>query len=260
MAGKAYLTIDDSPSSQTDALTDYLAEKNIPAILFCRGDRLAEKPAPAVRAAEKGFVLANHAYSHQRASRLSFAEMVEEIEKTERLIEAACRKAGRPRQGKHFRFPHMDRGCGGWIVDYNALPEKHRETVIKLFGDGLNISLSPPHEEQMIRKRKLQDYLAEEGYTAPSFAGVAHEWFTKTELAEAVDTMFTYSTSDWMVTPRHAGKWPYKTLGDLIAKIDDDPWLNDEDGADIILTHDQDGLLEVTKALLDHMIERNFQF
>lgn len=260
MAGKAYLTIDDSPSPQTDGLTDYLREKNIPAILFCRGDRLAENPEPAARAAEKGFVLANHAYSHRRASQLSFAEMAEEIEKTERLIEAAYQKAGKARQGKHFRFPHMDRGCGGWIVDYNALPESSRDTVIRLFGEGLNISLSPPHEEQIVRKEKLQDYLKEEGYTAPPFTGVTHEWYVNTELAQAVDAMFTFSTSDWMITPRHAGKWPCKTLQDLKDKIDNDPWLAAEGSADIILMHDQDGLLDTTKALLDHMLGRKFSF
>lgn len=261
MAGKKlYLTIDDSPSPQTDGLTDYLLNKNIPAILFCRGDRLAENMDPAVRAIEKGFVIANHAYNHRRASQLSFAEAVHEIESTEALIEKAYARAGRSRSGKHFRFPHMDRGCGGWIVDYDALPEAHRETVIKLFGDGLNISLSPPHEEQVVRKQKLQDYLKGEGYTAPDFAGVAHPWYTETELAQAMDAMFTYSTSDWMITPRHAGKWPYKTLQDLKDKIDNDKWLAAEDSANIILTHDQDDMLPTTKALLDHMIERKFSF
>lgn len=260
MAGRLYLTIDDSPSRETDGLTDFLAGHDIPAILFCRGDRLAENFDPVVRAVEKGFVIANHGYNHRRASRLSFAEVVHEIEDTESLIEKAYKQAGRARSGKHFRFPHMDRGCGGWVVDYDALPEAHRDTVIKLFGDGLNISLSPPHEEQVVRKQKLQDYLKAEDYTAPDFAGVAHPWYVETELAQAVDAMFTYSTSDWMITPRHAGKWPYKTLDDLLAKIDNDPWLAAEGSANIVLAHDQDGMLPTTKALIGHMLERGFSF
>lgn len=260
MAGKLYLTIDDSPSPQTDELTDFLDGYEIPAILFCRGDRLVENFAPIVRAIEKGFIIANHSYHHKRASQLTFAETVHEIEDTESLIEKAYVQARKPRSGKHFRFPHMDRGCGGWVVDYDALPEAYRETVIKLFGDGLNISLAPPHEEQVVRKQKLQDYLKGEGYTSPDFVGVTHPWYVETELAKAVDVMFTYSTSDWMITPRHAGKWPYKMLDDLLAKIDSDPWLMAEDSANIVLAHDQDDMLSATRALIEHMIGRNFEF
>lgn len=257
---KIYLTIDDSPSPQTDGLTDFLVREDIPAVLFCRGDRLEQNFDPVVRAIEKGFVAGNHAYSHKRAGQMRVTEVIEEIETTEVLIEKAYKEAGCSRSGKHFRFPHMDRGCGGWVVDYNAVPDTHRETVIKLFGDGLNVSMSPPHEDQIERKAKLQDYLRTEGYTRPSCEGVTHKWFTETEIGQAVDAMFTFSTSDWMITPRHAGKWPYKTLDDLKAKIDNDPWLQDENSADIVLAHDQDGMLGMVMVLMRHMKDNGFVF
>lgn len=259
MPVKAYLTIDDSPSAETGALTAWLAENNIPALLFCRGDRL-EKNLPAITdAIGRGFVIGNHAYSHRRFSQLSFAEGVAEIERTEALIDAAYAQAGAARPGKYFRFPHMDRGTGGWVVDYDAAPE-HRDTLIRLFSDGLNIDLAPPSPEQIDRAQRWKAWLRGHGFSAPPFAGVAFEWYAETEMAEAVDAMFTFSTADWMVTPRHAGKWPYKTVADLRRKIDADPSLRREDSAHIILIHDQDGLFPVTRELLEHMRARGVRF
>jgi peptidoglycan/xylan/chitin deacetylase (PgdA/CDA1 family) len=249
---KAYLTIDDSPSGETDALCAFLLEEKVPAILFCRGDRLEGNPDPVVRAIRNGFVVGNHAYSHRRASQIGFAEMTAEIARTDALIDAAYEKAGAARTAKYFRFPHMDRGAGGWVVDYDAVPVQ-RETLIKLFSDGLNVSLDPPGDDLKKLKRDLQDWLRANGFAPLPFRGVAHPWYAQTEMAHAVDAMFTFSTSDWMVTPRHAGKWRYKTPDDLLRKIDDDAALRDKDSAHIILTHDQDGLLEVNRMLIRHM-------
>jgi peptidoglycan/xylan/chitin deacetylase (PgdA/CDA1 family) len=250
--GKLWLTIDDSPSPETGALTDMLLRHDAPALLFCRGDRLAQFPDAAAEAVAKGFVLGNHAYNHRRAGQIGFDAMTEEIRATEKLIELAYTKAERARPGKYFRFPHMDRGAGGWVIDYDAAPPQHRETLIRLFADGLNIDLTLPGEEQRILKAALQDWLRGEGFAAPPCTGVTHNWFVESEMAQAVDAMFTFSTSDWMITPRHQGKWPYKTLDDLTRKIDDDPWLAATDSANIVLTHDQEGMLPVTEALVRH--------
>lgn len=259
MAHKAYLTIDDSPSSRTDDLTAALAERGVPALLFCRGDLLEKNPAPVVRAIQKGFIIGNHAYSHTRFSTLSPERCVEEIEKTEKLIDAAYRAAGAGRPGKYFRFPHMDRGAGGWIVDYDAA-SAHRSTLLRLFGDGLNIDLKKPSAEMAEKKQKLQGYLISNGFTAPFLPHPLFPWYAQTEMAAAADAMFTYSTSDWMITKRHAGKWPYKTLDDLKKKMDDDAWLWHEDSVHIILSHDQDETVDTTMALVDYMTGRGFEF
>src|SRR5687768_722942 len=97
----AYLTIDDTPSAQTDELTTFLAQRGVPALLFCRGDRLEANPDPAVRAVRAGFVLGNHAYSHTRFSALTLAEGIAEIERTERLIDGVYSRAGIARPGKY---------------------------------------------------------------------------------------------------------------------------------------------------------------
>lgn len=249
---QAWLTIDDSPSPETDRLTDLLVASGIPALLFVRGDRLAEDDAPVIRAIQRGLVVGSHAYSHQRCSRLGFDAMTNEIARTESLIDRAYRAAGVARPAKYFRFPHMDRGAGGWIVDFDA-SGPYRQTLIDLFAGGLNIDLTPPSAELRDLKARLQDWLRTQGYVAPDWSKVTYPWFRATEMAAAVDAMFTFSTSDWMVTPRHADKWPYKTPGDLIAKIDNDPWLNDDGSADIILMHDQADMLGITAPLLKHM-------
>ena len=256
---KAYLTIDDTPSLQTGALADYLCAYQIPALLYCRGDRLSQNLSTVVDAIAKGLVIGNHAYNHRRSSTLSFEEVVQEIIDTDCLIDEAYEKAGVNRPGKYFRFPHMDRGCGGWVVDYDAAPEEHREKLIRLFGDGLNISMSPPHEAQRELKDKLQEWLRTEGFASP-FKGVTFPWYAQTEMATAIDAMFTFSTSDWMITPRHAGKWPYKTLDDLKRKIDEDEDLQNSQSNHIILMHDQDDLLDISAVLLTHFIGKGYNF
>jgi peptidoglycan/xylan/chitin deacetylase (PgdA/CDA1 family) len=256
---KAYLTIDDSPSARTDDLTDALAARKIPALLFCRGDRLAANFDPIVRAIGKGFVIGNHAWSHTRFSAMTLEEGIKEIAKTDELIEKAYKTAGVTRPTKYFRFPHMDRGCGGWVVDYDALLPSYRDALVQLFGGGLNVKLDEPTSAMKLKKESLQDWLRADGFQQPDFPGVAHGWYRETEVACAADTMFTFSTGDWMVTPRHLGKWPYRNTDELKAKIDDDPFLN-RDGAHIILTHDQDDLFDVVTALADHFLAKGFLF
>ena len=257
----AYLTIDDTPTAHSVALGDMLVRMDVPALFFVRGQRMDENAEPVPELIARGFVMANHLYAHKRSSTLSFDEVVEEITRTEVLIDAAYKKAGVARTGKYLRFPHIDRGTGGWVVDFDAVPARHRDTLVKLFADGLNVSMDKPAPEAFEKKRKLQDWLRAEGFTAPPFHGVTHEWYTETEMAQAIDAMFTFSTSDWMLTERHKGKWPYKTVADLCGKIDSDPFLSREDSAHIILSHDDpDNLNAVTEALINHLRRKGFAF
>ena len=144
MVHKAYLTIDDSPSAQTDDLTDFLAAHNIQGQFFCRGDRMDQTLDPVVRAIEKGMVIANHSYSHRPAGDLSYAEIVAEIEATERLIEKAYRAAGALRTEKYFRFPYLDRGDGGRL-------ERRFTDIIAAVSAGREISL-PGWEKVKLRQ------------------------------------------------------------------------------------------------------------
>lgn len=256
---KAYLTIDDSPSSELPQLLAFLEEKSVDALLFCRGDYLQDRPDLAVDAVNRGFHLANHLYSHQRASQLSMDEIRDEILKTEALIDEAYQKAGRQRPAKYIRFPHMDRGAGGWIIDYDACP-KYKDTLLTLFSDGLNIDLTPPPDTWLSKKNEVQEWLKQEGFSKMPCEGVTHSWFIDTEMNRSIDAMFTFSTSDWMLTPRHKGKHAYKTLDDLRDKIDSDPHLQNTKSANIVLAHDQPDIIDVTCALIQHMLDTGFEF
>lgn len=272
MTATAYLTIDDSPTYDTDKLTDYLAARDIPAVLFsigtaytdlhvqCQG--IEQLPDPILRAIEKGFLIGNHTYTHRRSSELSYEEVVSEIEKTESLIEGLYKRAGKTRNHKLIRFPHIDRGAGGWVVDYDAAGV-YGDTLGELFGKGLNINLNPPTAEQTEKKARIQEYLKREGYSCDLYQGVTFPWYTETEMKDASDSLYTYSTSDWMMNPDfiEAGhKWQYQSLDALKDKIDQDPWLFSDDSANIILAHDHNRMLSVTTALIDHMLARGIKF
>ena len=272
MTKKAYLTIDDTPTKHTDELTDWLVAENIPAVFFCIGsayqdlhlqcEGMEQNPDPVKRTIEKGFVVANHTYTHRRSSELPFEEVVDEIEKTEKIIEGLYRAAGKTRTHKMIRFPHLDRGCGGWIVDYNAAG-KHGDTLMELFGSGLNIKLVPPTQAQIEKKGKIQDYLKREGYSASAFKGVTFDWYVDTEMNDAADSLYTFSTSDWMINPdfkSYASDWAYKDIEALKSKIDDDPWLAKNDSAHIVLAHDHNNLFSGTKALIQYMKQNGLEF
>ena len=261
---KAYLTIDDSPSLHTDQLTDFLVERGVPAILFVRGAFMEEKDnfQKIVRAIGKGLVIGNHSYAHDRTSVAGFESQSSQILQTQKLIEAAYKEADEPLPKRHIRFPHMDRGMGGWIIDLDTVPSEYRAYVENLFWDGLRVETTERPPEKLFQLRlKMQDWLKAEGFEKLSTPDVTHPWFTGSEMAQAIDAMYTFSTSDWMLTPRHKGNWHYKTTEDLKKKIDTDIWLQYENSAHIILAHDdREDSLEITTSLIDYFLEQDFEF
>jgi hypothetical protein len=257
---KAYLTIDDSPSTRMDDLVDYLEGKGIPAIFFCRGDRLEENSASAIRALQKGFTLANHAYSHQRSSEKDFAWIVDEIEKTEKILDELHAVAGADKRGKYFRFPQLDRGTAGWIVDYNDYPQRDRSALVSVFAEGLNVqSMERPDDAAFDKKKRLQTYLAGAGYTQP-FKDVRFSWYAEGEIGTANDCLYTFSNCDWMLTARHLGKWPFKSVEDLKRKALNDQWLTIPGSTNVILAHDQAEIVDVTIELIDDLANNGLQF
>lgn len=272
MNKRAYLTIDDSPTNHTDAMTDWLCANGVPAVIFAIGSAyedmhlkcagMEQNPGPVERAIEKGFLIGNHTYTHQRSSTLSFDEVRSEIEKTEKMIEALYRKTGRTRTHKMIRFPHLDRGCGGYILDYDAA-ERLGYDLKPLFLDGLNIALERPTDEQMEKKARIQAYLLAEGFTAGPFKGVTFDWYQNTEMRQARDSLYTFSTSDWMLNPdfeAYREAWPYRTMDALKDKIDADPALNDASSVNIILAHDHNNMLEISLELFAYMKNKGIEF
>lgn len=258
---KAYLTIDDSPSASTDMLVDFLAARGIPALFFVRGDALEANPAPIVRALKKGFAVGNHTYSHKRASEHALEDTKADILKCEALIEQAHKDAGVERNHKTFRFSYLDRGTGAWVVDFDRLNPDQRRAMEPVFLEGLNFcDRQKPGPEAFEKKAALQDFLKSEGFEAP-FKNIRLDWYAATEVAQARDCFFTFSTNDWMLTRRHLEKnWPCKNLADLTRRIDADPALKETDSAHIILAHDQAEIFEPVCGLVEHFSARGFEF
>jgi len=238
---KAYLTIDDSPSARTDDLVDGLVARGVPALLFCRGDLLEANPDPMIRAVQKGMVLGNHGYTHKRAGDLGFDAVCDSIAKTEGLIDHCYAMAARPRPGKYFRFPYIDRGDG--------------DLLERRFGD-IVASGNVPENEAV---RRLQDWLSEHGFAQP-FENVTHPLYQAPGVREAKDCLFTYSTGDWMLNARYKGTQPMQSLNDLTDAMKRDPYLMTEPGAQVILIHDHDEITAAALGMVDYLLNRDFVF
>lgn len=258
---KAYLTIDDTPSARTNDLVDALIKRSVPAILFCRGDLLEENPEPVIRAIQKGFMIGNHGYHHKRASVLGYDAACKNIDHCDALIETCYQKAGVKRHGKYYRFAYMDRGMGPWFVEPASVNSKDRPYIETMIREGLaNDPSILPDAKAVETKNKLQTYLKSRGYTQAPFSGVTHSFYQNSEMRDAVDAMFTYSTSDWAITARHKGKYGFDTVQDLKHAIDQDPHLKRDDTAHIILAHDQAEIHDATIALVDHLLHQGMTF
>ena len=122
--GKAYLTIDDIPQGVTKDMVDYLNLKEIPAIMFVVGENAERDLGTVVYAIRHGIIVGNHSYTHPSFEDITFEEAVDEIEKTDRLIEQAYKEAGVERPVRLFRFPYLNKGGRNKDILQKYLKEK----------------------------------------------------------------------------------------------------------------------------------------
>ena len=232
---KAYLTIDDSPWGPTEKLTDFLCERNIPAILFSCGIDIEKKPHAIEYAIKNGLTIANHGYAHTPASDMSPQEWADDLELCEHLIEAAYRRCDATRKAKYYRFPYIDRGDGVRV-----------ERAFAEHGEG--------GFAQNDAVRRIQDYLRENGFNQP-FTNLTRDY-----PHDAADCLFTYTSGDWMLTRRHLGKWPYKSVQDLIDKANADETLAEQGVNHVLLMHDQAEIFDGVCALIDYFAKKGARF
>ena len=110
MNTKVIMTIDDIPQDITRTVIDCYQEMNIPFVMFGIGQDMEKREEDVIYALQKGIVVGNHTYSHPDISKLSYEEGIEEIEKTEAILDRLYEKAGVERKYKLFRFPFIDKG------------------------------------------------------------------------------------------------------------------------------------------------------
>lgn len=87
---KVAITFDDGPSvveGTTEVLLDGLAERGVKASFFVLGKQAEESPDLILRMYEEGHLIGNHSYSHVNLAELGTVEAVDEIERTNAIIE-----------------------------------------------------------------------------------------------------------------------------------------------------------------------------
>lgn len=104
------LTIDDGPSPDTKRLVDFLGARKIPAIMFFIGEKMEQYPDQVDYVIQAGIPIGNHTYTHPAMSKISLRAGIDEIEQTEKVIEAAYQRNAKPREHKLLRFPYLDMG------------------------------------------------------------------------------------------------------------------------------------------------------
>ncbi|HBY09449.1 MAG TPA: polysaccharide deacetylase [Chloroflexi bacterium] len=237
----AYLTIDDAPSADFEQKIDFLHSKGIPAIFFCPGNALETRPEPIIDAIHQGFVIANHAYDHPHFSGITLEACLEQIRKTDQILEAIYRQAGVSIPAKYFRFPYGDKGA--------------------LTGDDPFAPVSGPGRE---RKQIIQAELRRLGYTQPDFPDVTYDYYRAGGLLDDVDWFWTYDVVEWSTFhAQHA--YGIETLADVFARMDENVpeggrGLNDFRSAEIILTHDHVETTLIFTAIIERLLSKGLDF
>jgi peptidoglycan/xylan/chitin deacetylase (PgdA/CDA1 family) len=237
----AYLTIDDAPSADFGKKIDFLQSRSVPAIFFCQGNALESYPEISVEAIQRGFVIGNHAYDHPHFSEIALETCFEQIRLTDEIIANLYDRAGVANHAKYFRFPYGDKGS--------------------LTGDDVLASITAAGIE---RKRTIQNYLLELGYSLPAFEGIRYKYYLKGGFLDDVDWYWTYDVHEWSMyseQPVHG----IETVEDIFTRMDEvvpegGRGLNTPGSAEIILIHDHVETTEIFFAVVDRMLEKDLVF
>lgn len=281
MNRKAYLTVDDGPSLCFRSFVDFCLDHEIPAVFFNRGDYMEERALDVLYAIKKGFIIANHAYSHTRFSELSLEQGFQEILKTQTIIDGLYERADVLKPPRYFRFPYMDRGMGPWLVEpeeFFSLQDIKRP-LRSLVQKGLGHSVSDfetyesfkaskqkdndsdisPIVSELHKKRELQSFLKRNNFEVFAKHEETPSWFQNSEMKNSYDVLCTLSTCDWALNQRHIGKHGISSQSDIEKYMEEEIELQKE-GVHIILVHDQDEIHQQTLFLIEMLLEKDWVF
>ncbi len=105
-----YLTFEDAPSENTDAILDVLKNYNIKAVFFCEKEKIYEYPETVLRIVAEGHTAALHASSESQKSLTgSLSGAVKEISAANLALQTVANTKSRL-----WRFPD---GTGGKFID-----------------------------------------------------------------------------------------------------------------------------------------------
>ncbi|MCM3749298.1 polysaccharide deacetylase family protein [Paenibacillus pasadenensis] len=84
------LTFDDGPDVEiTGEILDILKKENVKATFFVVGTRVKQNPEMLKRIADEGHVIGNHSYNHPQLGKASRSKILDELNRTDKLIENA---------------------------------------------------------------------------------------------------------------------------------------------------------------------------
>lgn len=223
---KVILTIDDVPSKNTPALVDYLVTKGIPAVLFAVGQNVEAHYEEGIYALRKGIIIGNHTYSHPAFHELTLDACINEIQKTEALLNQLYHDAGVERSYRPFRFPYGDKG-----------------------GD---------------KYEALQTYLKEQGFHKLVDSQITYPWYVEQGLHKDMDTFWSFDFGEYQIRPdsEHTMELVFARIHAEPPEIDS-PLLGKEHNHIILMhAHDETEQMvpEYYRLLLDYVMEQGVEF
>jgi len=232
----AYLTIDDCPSRDFRSKIDFLVKKNISAILFCQGGLLEERPDDAIYAISRGFLIGNHTYSHPHFSDCTLKKCLDEITKTDEIINNLYTKSDTKRPVKFFRFSYGDKG-----------DLRHGSLKKPLIAEGAE------------RKNLIQKHLKNLGYTKPAFPRITYKWYSKYGLDNDLDWYWTYNCMEYAIYGKQ--KYGIDNLEKVLARMDEDVpeghrGLNYKGSEDIVLVHDHEKTTDIFEPIINKLLTK----
>lgn len=253
---KAYLTIDDSPSSDFLGKVNFLSSISVPAIFFCRGDLIEGRRDELIEAIQRGFIIGSHSYIHKRHSLLSLEECLDSIRRNDEILEELYLGAGVKRRKKVFRFPYLDNGCGSFPSSKEGLSVEEIRWLEKVMKDVVGESKFPDIE-QISKKEVLQNELKVLGYKG--IPGVNISAYNKG--FGSFDSNITYCSNDWHLILRHQ-KTYQETVKDLKRKIEEEILSLKDLSVQIMLFHDYGEKIvdEAFRFLISFMKEEGVDF
>ena len=223
----AILTIDDSPSIHMGDRVEFLESHSIPAVWFCRGDYLEERPEAAIHALRNGSILGNHSYDHAYFSKLTLTQAFEQIDRTDRIIEELHLRAGVERRVKCFRFPY--------------------EAKVG----------TPEHHEA------LQEGLRGRGFTPMDVHGVASPSFLAQRASGDVSWFWTYDSEDWKLAGPEAPD-AFPRMETVLARMDRDEPLADcglnRPGTEVVVMHDHGHTGSLWERVVQGLLDKGLRF
>lgn len=221
---RGILTIDDIPSKNTRAIVDYLCEKNIASVMFAIGSDLEKYSEDIIYALKKGVIIGNHSYSHANYAEITYEQGIEEIERTEKILNELYMDACVERKYKVFRFPYFIKG-------------------------GEN-------------EERFQDYLRKNNFCKIQDDDITGKAFYKKKWREEIDTSCSFDCKEYNM--HNEQNWSMQDVLKRLLEGEDGDCIFGENEKHIILIHAHDDSERVSpsyyKTMINFMLEGGIKF